>query len=277
MNKFIISLFFVAIALNEAKAQVGINTVNPDASAVLDVVAKNADKGMLIPRIPLTSTTDITTIVSPAVSLVIYNTSSNASVSPGFYYWDSSKWARIVTNNSVKDLVTGASVSTASSPLVLTNNTGQVVGAHNATFTINNSAPLWNANQSQGKAISTTVPTDSQALVWDTTTSTWKPTNFGVFSVITVPGTTYTLSSADNGKILDFTNALSITITVPSSLPIGFQVSITQAGAGIITISAGSGMAVNNRWGAIKTSGQWAKAGLEVRATGSSVLSGDVQ
>ncbi|MFC6268014.1 hypothetical protein [Frigoriflavimonas asaccharolytica] len=177
---------------------------------------------------------------------------------------------------TTKDLATGTSVNTATSPLVLTNSTGQIVGANDATFTVNNTAPLWNANQLQGKAISTTAPTDGQALVWDTTTSTWKPTNFGVFSVITVPGTTYTLSNADNGKILDFTNSSAITLTAPSTLPIGFQVSITQAGAGAITIS-GSGMTINNRWGATKTSGQWAKAGLEVRAAGSSVLSGDVQ
>jgi hypothetical protein len=36
-------------------------------------------------------------------------------------------------------------------------------------------------------------------------------------------------------------------------------------------------MVINNRWNGTKTSGRWAKAGLEVRATNSSVLSGDVQ
>lgn len=82
---------------------------------------------------------------------------------------------------------------------------------------------------------------------------------------------------SDYGKILDFTAATNITLTVPNTLPQGFQVSITQAGTGRIIFSGSGGMTINNRWGGTQTSGQWAKAGLEVRATNSSVLSGDVR
>ncbi len=48
---------------------------------------KSADKGMLIPRVALTGITDETTISSPAVSLMIYNTATATDVTPGFYYW----------------------------------------------------------------------------------------------------------------------------------------------------------------------------------------------
>jgi hypothetical protein len=96
-------------------------------------------------------------------------------------------------------------------------------------------------------------------------------------SVITVSTTTYTLSESDHGVILDFTNAAAIALTVPNSLPIGFQASITQANTGQITISGSGGMVVNNRWNGNRTSGRWAKAGIEVRAANSAVLSGDVQ
>ena len=65
-------------------------------------------------------------------------------------------------------------------------------------------------------------------------------------------------------------------LLVLSCLSVNAQKRIIGAN-NVVTILAGSGMAVNNRWGGSKTSGQWAKAGLEVRATGSSVLSGDVQ
>ena len=103
----------------------------------------------------------------------------------------------------------------------------------------------------------------------------WASINTGKVSTITE--TSYTLSIYDYGKILDFTASSNITLTVPSTLPLGFQVSITQAGSGNITFTGSNGMIINNRWGGTKTSGQWAKAGIEVRATNSSVLSGDVR
>ena len=81
---------------------------------------------------------------------------------------------------------------------------------------------------------------------------------------------------ADNGRVLDINVNTGITITVPSTLPVGFQVSITQSGIGQVSF-AGSGVTVNNRYAATKTSGQWAKAGIEIRSAGSAVLSGDVQ
>jgi hypothetical protein len=77
-------------------SQVSINTTGAEgnASAMLDVSASN--KGLLIPRVSLTSATDILTIASPSVSLLIYNTSTAGSypgnVVPGFYYWGGFSW-----------------------------------------------------------------------------------------------------------------------------------------------------------------------------------------
>ncbi len=86
---------------NSSKAQVALNTTgdNPHSSAALDV--DFIDKGLLIPRVALNSNTDVTTIPSPANSLIIYNT--NASMvngnGVGFYYWDAGagKWMYLVT------------------------------------------------------------------------------------------------------------------------------------------------------------------------------------
>lgn len=83
------------------KAQnVGINATGaaPDISSILDISSPN--KGLLIPRISLISTTDITTIASPTISLLVYNT--NASISgagangAGFYYWNGSNWINLM-------------------------------------------------------------------------------------------------------------------------------------------------------------------------------------
>lgn len=72
--------------------------VAPASSAMLDVNASN--KGLLIPRIALISSTDILTINSPATSLLIYNTASAGTtpnnVTPGFYFWDGTKWVPLV-------------------------------------------------------------------------------------------------------------------------------------------------------------------------------------
>lgn len=63
-------------------------------SAMLDVAANN--KGVLIPRVSLTSTSDISTITSPAISLLVYNTATVGippnNVSPAYYYWNGTKW-----------------------------------------------------------------------------------------------------------------------------------------------------------------------------------------
>ncbi len=110
---------------------------------------------------------------------------------------------------------------------------------------------------------------------FSTASTAWMPVNVG--SIVNVPGTTYTLSANDNGRIIDFTAATAVILTVPSALPVGFQVSITQAGLGQISIVGSGGMVINNRWGGSKTAGQWAKVGLEVRQTNISVSSGDLR
>ena len=76
-------------------AQTGIGTTTPDASAKLDVSSSN--KGFLPPRVTLTSTTDISTISSPATGLLVYNTGNNAGLSAGYYFWNGAVWATIAT------------------------------------------------------------------------------------------------------------------------------------------------------------------------------------
>ncbi|MCF2494965.1 hypothetical protein [Dyadobacter chenhuakuii] len=62
---------------------VGINTVQPDPSAALDIVSQN--KGLLIPRVALQSLSDNTTIPDPATALLLYNTNAGIGKT-GFYF-----------------------------------------------------------------------------------------------------------------------------------------------------------------------------------------------
>lgn len=69
-------------------AQIGIGTSNPDTTAILDI--SSSHKGLLIPRVMLTSTADSVTISKPATGLLVYNTTPNFwtdnFVIAGFYY-----------------------------------------------------------------------------------------------------------------------------------------------------------------------------------------------
>ncbi len=66
-----------------------------DPSAMLDV--SSTSKGLLIPRVSLTSINDVSTIPSPAISLLVYNT--NAAMSGGavgFWYFNGSIWVQVL-------------------------------------------------------------------------------------------------------------------------------------------------------------------------------------
>lgn len=97
---------FVVLASWTAHSQVGIGTTTPNASAQLEVTLKKDDpkRGVLIPRIALKSTTDITTVAhadgQPTTyenSLLVFNTATDGDITPGYYYWYVDRWNRLAT------------------------------------------------------------------------------------------------------------------------------------------------------------------------------------
>lgn len=76
-------------------------------------------------------------------------------------------------------------------------------------------------------------------------------------------GTTYTLQTSDHGKVIDLSNASAITLTCPTTLPVGFNCTLFQSGAGQVTVSAGT---LRHRQSHTKLAGQYALACLVVRA-----------
>jgi hypothetical protein len=77
---------------------VGIGTASPNASALLDLTSTN--KGLLAPRVTLTSKSGNTTpIASPTTGLIVYNSATSGSnsdaVRPGYYYFNGSVWTRM--------------------------------------------------------------------------------------------------------------------------------------------------------------------------------------
>ena len=83
----------------------------------------------------------------------------------------------------------------------------------------------------------------------------------------TQTGTSYTLQASDSGKVVELNNASAITVTVPNSLPAGFNCILAQIGAGQVTVQAGSGATLNAYpSGGVKTPGQWGETSLRIRA-----------
>lgn len=88
MKQFCSAIIFTAfVSVNFLCAQnIAINTTGaaPNTSAGLDIDFSN--KGLLIPRVSLTSATDALTIPSPATSLLVYHLGSAGLPAIGYYY-----------------------------------------------------------------------------------------------------------------------------------------------------------------------------------------------
>lgn len=147
-SKLIILLVFILALPFTGLAQMAINQTgnNPDTSAMLEIT--HAKKGILIPRINLTSLTDATTIPLPATSLLVYNTNAALAPGVGFYFnsgtTGSPVWMKLVTltntgnivntgtltnNGVVSSVVNGETVKLERSPM------GEVSMTSNATAT----------------------------------------------------------------------------------------------------------------------------------------------
>lgn len=100
--RYFVTLICLAFVGRIFSQNIGINVTGaaPNVSALLDVdgsgLPANAQRGILFPRVALTATNIAAPVVSPATSLVVYNTETAGTtpdnVIPGFYYWDGAAW-----------------------------------------------------------------------------------------------------------------------------------------------------------------------------------------
>ena len=110
MKSFLFSILFLFCSFL-LSAQVGIGTITPSSSSMLDITSTNS--GLLIPRIALTSSTDTVTIPSPVTSLLIYNTGAGGLSPAGYYYWNGSAWITLAGSGGTDWTITGNSGTTA--------------------------------------------------------------------------------------------------------------------------------------------------------------------
>lgn len=100
--------------------------------------------------------------------------------------------------------------------------------------------------------------------------STSTISGFGA-NVATISGG-YSLTAADNGKIIQSTSASGITVTIPTGLPTGFNCTIVQMGAGQITFSG----TYLNRSGFTKTASQYAVVSIMHLGSNSIIVAGEM-
>lgn len=169
-----------------AVGQVGIGTIAPNDSAMLDVFSSN--KGVLFPRVSLLNTTDTSTILNGnVVGLIVFNNVSNSNISIGFYYWNGTEWIKLI--DTPTRLYKGSFDPTNTLPV---NNTAGDVYVNSATgkiYAYNGSN--WISQSNSSNLLTTNIiATDGQTQFitpWDVSASNTKVFRNGVniaFSIV---------------------------------------------------------------------------------------------
>jgi polyhydroxybutyrate depolymerase len=91
----IITVALLSFITNAQSVGISANGNPPDSSAILDIKSNN--KGILLPRVFLTSLTDSATISKPVISLIVFNTNRNLPGGAGFYVWNGKGWDVIIS------------------------------------------------------------------------------------------------------------------------------------------------------------------------------------
>jgi microcystin-dependent protein len=209
-------LIISTIATLQAQAQnLGVNTLTPHASAIMDIT--HTSRGLLIPRLPLVDVNDVTTIASPALSLLIFNTATAGiapnDVKPGFYYFNGTKWVGIGTG-SAWDLLGNTGTNSATNFLGTTD-------AQDLVFKTNSIENMRILNTNGNVGVGTNAPLTKMHVIGNLTTSnpaqnlniSLTPDFFGnsyiqayqstgVFTPLTIDGAGITLNGKAASNIL---------------------------------------------------------------------------
>lgn len=78
-----------------AQIKVGDNPKTISSNALFELESKN--KGFLLPRLDLQSTTKPDPLTSFEIGMMVFNTSLTNDVSPGLYFSDGTKWIKVNT------------------------------------------------------------------------------------------------------------------------------------------------------------------------------------
>jgi hypothetical protein len=238
-----------------SQIKIGSTPTTIQSSSIFEI--ESTTKGVLLPRL---NNTQVNTLLSQAKvnnanGLIVYNVESK-----NLQIFDATSttgnWYNIITDkNGVGS--SGWSLSGNSA----TNSTNNFIGTTDVTdFSIA-------TNNTKRITVTTDGATD------------FKNNKIKSFSanLITINTNNYTLSDAENGSVLLFTSTTDISVNVPNTLPVGYNVIIHQIGAGVITLIPMTGVNLNNRLNLNKTAGQFAMISLIKYDVGNCIISGDLK
>jgi len=121
----------------------------------------------------------------------------------------------------------------------------------------------------------------NKVLVWDdTSTSKMKWRNLSVIN-INSQGTSYTLVSGDEGKVIDINSGSNETLTVPQdssvAFPNGTQFVVIRSGSGELGITGGGLVTLNSAQGYLNINYQYSAATLIKLTTDTWYVFGDLK
>ena len=95
--KMLISTALTLIVLGAtAQIKVGNNPTTINSNSLLEM--ETTDKGLLLPRVALTSSTAFAPLSAHVAGMAVYNTATAADVVPGYYYNDGTKWVKVAAD-----------------------------------------------------------------------------------------------------------------------------------------------------------------------------------
>jgi len=105
-KKIVLNIAVLLGFLATAQVKIGDNVTSLNSSSLLEL--ESTTKGVLFPRVALTSTTSYSPLSAHVVGMTIYNTAAAGDVTPGMYTNDGTKWVKLgaTTSNAALNITT---------------------------------------------------------------------------------------------------------------------------------------------------------------------------
>ncbi|MCC6721797.1 MAG: hypothetical protein IT243_06300 [Bacteroidia bacterium] len=111
-------LLFITSKIANSQVKIGDNPGTINSNSILEL--ESTTKGFLIPRVTLTGVSIVAPLSDPIPEgMIVYN--SGSTLSKGFYYWDGTKWAKILNGASNPASKTANATLTKNETFVLVN------------------------------------------------------------------------------------------------------------------------------------------------------------
>lgn len=176
----LIIVLFTLVGGVYGQQKIGNNPTSLNANAVLELESTN--KGLLIPRIALTSTSSASPLSAFVAGMMVYNTATVGDVTPGFYVSTGSSWSKIDNQTSTTlyngngTLSGNRTVTQGTNTLAFTSTATNGFSVDGTTFSVdaaNNRIGIGTATPTQTLDVVGTARFDGGALIQSFTNGTW--------------------------------------------------------------------------------------------------------